>query len=618
MTPPNPYGPLEDETCRRFVLPKVIDQAGWERDRVRAAYPVNRGRITPTRSLHRQDRPLIADYVLEHSDGLPIAVIEAKRSSKDPADGVEQAKRYARLLDVPFAYSTNGQYFIEVDGRTGLLTRRADFPAPEELWVRYKDERGIDGAAEDGLAAAPLSSQLRNWDGTPKAPRYYQQAAINRVVQAIAKGERKMLLVLATGTGKTLVAAQIVAKLWNANWPTGHRPRVLYLADRNILIDQPKDEYFQRMFRDAVWKLNKKTFTTSRNIYFALYQALDGPSEDAQLYRQFDKDFFDLVIVDECHRSSAAEDSQWHEILKYFEPAVQIGLTATPVSSKDADTYGYFGEPLYEYSLAQGIEDGFLAPYRVRRVMMNIDVTGWAPEPGQLDLHGREIPYHLYGPREYERLLVILERTEEAARYLTDYMSRTGRMNKTIVFCQDVEHAQRMTEALHNANRELSGANKSIYVCRITGDDGDPGRELLDKFRAVDEDVPVIAVTSRLLSTGIDIPTLRNIVLFRVIRSIPEFKQIIGRGTRLFPEGGKLSFDIVDFVSATRLFNDPLFDGPPLRLLQDYTDPDGTIANTVDHSRDIDREFGRDLVTEPPSPLAELREELIRAQREQP
>ncbi len=582
------HGPLEEETCRQFVLP-ALESAGWTDEQVKSQYRINKGRIRATARLHRQDRPLIADYVLQYSDGLPVAVIEAKRSRRDPADGFEQAKRYAELLDVPFAYATNGHRILELDARAGRLNEIREFPSPGELWRRYKGEREIADPAQERLAAAPLNAKLRNWDGTPKDARYYQQIAINRAVQAIGRGDKRLLLVLATGTGKTLVAAQIVAKLWNSNWPEGRKPRVLYLADRNILVDQAKDDYFQPMFGEAVHKLSRHDFTTSRHIYFALYQALDGGDDEAKLYREFDQDFFDLVIVDECHRSSAADGSQWRAILEYFAPATQIGLTATPISRKDADTYSYFGEPLFEYSLARGIDDGFLAPYRVRRVRMNVDMTGWRPTPGQVDRYGREIPDMLYGPREYERLLAILERTTEAARYFTDYLYRTGRMAKTIVFCQDSEHAMRMTQALTNQNADLVRKHGLKWACRITARDEAAGREWLDEFRQVDTEVPAIAVTSQMLSTGVDIPTLQNIVIFRRITSMPEFKQIIGRGTRLFPPD-KFSFDIIDFVEATRLFNDPLFDGPPMRLIRDYTDEDGHIKDTVDHTRDLDHE----------------------------
>jgi type I restriction enzyme R subunit len=583
------------------VLP-ALDRAGWDEEQIRVQYRINRGRIRATARLHRQERPLIADYVLEHSDGLPVAVIEAKRLLRDPADGFEQVKRYAELLDVPFAYVTNGQRIIELDARAGAVRDVLGFPSPGALWARYLKDRQLPGDVESELASAPLNANLRNWDGTPKTPRYYQQVAINRAVQAIARGENRLLLVLATGTGKTFVAAQIVAKLWNQDWPGGRKPRVLYLADRNILVDQPKDEYFQPMFGDAVHKLSGGDAKTGRHIYFALYQSLDSGRDEARLYLQFPSDYFDLVIVDECHRSSSAEGSQWRAILEYFAPAVQIGLTATPVTRRDADTYQYFGEPLYEYSLARGIDDGFLAPYRVRRVRMNVDMTGWRPDPGQLDQFGREIPDKLYGPREYERVLAILDRTEEAARYLTDYLRRTNRMGKTIVFCENSDHAYRMTQALLNANQDMVASHGLSYACRITARDGDPGRERLDEFRQVETEIPTIAVTSRLLSTGVDIPTLRNIVLFRVIRSMPEFKQIIGRGTRLFPEDQKFSFDIIDFVEATRLFNDPAFDGPPMRLIRDETDDEGNITNTVD---DKDPDTDVDQVAEPPGDYTE-------------
>ena len=571
------------------MLP-ALDRAGWKEEQIRVQHRINKGRIRATARLHRQERPLIADYVLEYSDGLPIAVIEAKRLLRDPADGFEQVKRYAELLDVPFAYATNGQRTIELDARTGRVRDVLGFPSPDALWARYLKDRELPDDTASELASAPLNASLRNWDGTPKTPRYYQQVAINRAVQAIARGDSRLLLVLATGTGKTFVAAQIVAKLWNKDWPGGRKPRVLYLADRNILVDQPKDEYFQPMFGDAVHKLGGGDAKTGRHIYFALYQSLDsGRDDEARLYLQFPPDYFDLVIVDECHRGSSAESSQWRAILEYFAPAVQIGLTATPVSRKDADTYQYFGEPLYEYSLARGIDDGFLAPYRVRRVRMNVDMTGWRPDPGQVDEYGREIPDKLYGPREYERVLAILDRTEEAARYLTDYLKRTNRMGKTIVFCENSDHAFRMTQALLNANHDIVVSHGWNYACRITARDGDAGRERLDEFRQVETEVPTIAVTARLLTTGVDIPTLRNIVLFRVIKSMPEFKQIIGRGTRLFPEDQKFSFDIIDFVEATRLFNDPEFDGPPMRLIRDETDDKGNIANTVDDKEPGDR-----------------------------
>ncbi len=368
---------------------------------------------------------------MQYSDGLPVAVIEAQRSWRDPADGFKQVTRYAELLDVPFAYATNGDRILELEARAGRLSEIGEFPSPQELWRRYKDQREIINPAQELLATAPPNTRLRNWDGTPKEARYYQQIAINRAIQAIGQGCKRLLLVLATGTGKTLVSAQIVAKLWNSGWPQGREPRVLYLAGQDILVDQAKDDYFQEMFGEEVSKLGQHDVTASRHIYLAPYPA--------GLYRDFDQDFFDLVIVDECHRSSGADGSGWHPILEYFASATQIGLTAAPVGPKDAGAYRYFGAPLFEYSLASGIEDGFLAPYRVRRVRMDVDLAGVRPASGpppRSRQPGQGVPDVLYGSREYERLLAILDRTTEAARYLTDYLYRTGRMAKTLVFCE--------------------------------------------------------------------------------------------------------------------------------------------------------------------------------------
>jgi type I restriction enzyme R subunit len=352
---------------------------------------------------------------------------------------------------------------------------------------------------------------------------------------------------------------------------------VLYLADRNILVDQPKDKYFAPVFKDAVYKLGGGEARRGRSIYFALYQSMERGDEVA-LFKAFPPNHFDLIIVDECHRGSATEASRWRRILDYYASATQIGMTATPINDRERDTFGYFGNPVYTYSLAQGIEDGFLAPYRVRKVRLNVDMTGWRPEPSQHDLYGNEIPDNLYTPKEYERVLAILERTHEAANCITGFLYRNGRMGKTIVFCENNDHAHRMRVALNNANDDMVQRYEN-YVFRITDADGAAGRALLDEFMKVDTDEPVIAVTSRLLTTGIDIPTVRNIVLFRRIASMPEFKQIVGRGTRVFEEAGKFAFDIIDFVDATRLFNDPAFDGPPMRVTRENTDSSGHITD---------------------------------------
>ncbi|MFF3444779.1 EcoAI/FtnUII family type I restriction enzme subunit R [Streptosporangium sp. NPDC002721] len=571
--------PNENET-RRTLVERQLNQSGWDRDQLVDEYLITHGRILAAGGKPRRGTPLRADYALEYRPGVPIAVVEVKRTSIDADDGIEQAKRYAKKLELPFAYATNGTKIQEIDLDRGTITEIDTYPSPDELWGRYRRAKGLDERLATDLVLTPFDQTLKNWDNSPKIPRYYQRLGVNKTVEAIGKGEDRLLLVLATGTGKTLVAYQIVKKLSQAQWPKGHPPRVLYLADRNILIDQPKDEYFTPGFGEAVHKLAGGVVKLGRHIYFALYQSLDqqGVENDGDrkaLFEKFDKDFFDLVIVDECHRGSAKDNSNWRQILKHFESAVQIGLTATPVSKRDADTYGYFGKPVYEYSLKDGIEDGFLAPYRVRRVNINVDVNGWQPEPGQVDNYGNLIPEREYNQPDFERVLAIKERTEVAAQYLTDMLRDTDRLGKTVVFCVDSEHASRMRIALHNLNQDLSRQYGGDYVVRITAKDGDPGLAHLDEFKKVDSEAPVIAVTSRLLSTGVDMPMVRNVVIFRPIGSMTEFKQIVGRGTRLFGDKGKFSFDIIDFVYATRKFNDPEFDGPPVSRYEIKLDDEG-------------------------------------------
>jgi len=550
-------------------------------------YTITDGKIMAAGGRPRRGAQLRADYALEYRPGLPIAVVEVKRTSISPDDGIEQAKRYARKLQVPFAYATNGQRIQEIDLDTGLITEIDAYPSPDKLWERYRRAKGLDVQLATSLVLTPFDQALKNWDNTPKVPRYYQRLAVNKAVEAIGREKERVLLVLATGTGKTLVAYQIVKKLFNGGWIKGREPKVLYLADRNILVDQPKDEYFTQGFGEAVHKLGGGVAKLGRHVYFALYQSLDRQGTETtgdrkSLFEQFDKDFFDLVIIDECHRGSAKENSNWQRILKHFASAVQIGLTATPISERDADTYEYFGKPVYEYSLKEGIEDGFLAPYRVRRVNINVDVSGWAPEPGQLDSYGNPIPEREYTQPDFERVLAIKERTEVAAQYLTDLLRETGRMNKTIVFCVDSDHAGRMRNELNNLNADLSRQYGGDYVVRITAKDGDPGLAHLGEFKKVDTDTPVIAVTSRLLSTGVDMPMVRNVVIFRPIGSMTEFKQIVGRGTRLFKDKDKFSFDIIDFVYATRKFNDPEFDGPPVRRYEVTIDDDGHAVEIVE------------------------------------
>ncbi|MFD5456714.1 EcoAI/FtnUII family type I restriction enzme subunit R [Streptomyces olivaceus] len=591
---------MDEQETRRALITPALTSAGWSRDQVREEYPINDGKMEASARRHRRGPALVADYVLEYRDDAPIAVVEAKRTSVDVASGIEQAKRYATRLGLPVAYATNGReiWEIEIGGNRRRVSR---FPSPEELWTRYCKDKGITSALEREFMLAPFDNRLRNTDLTPKRPRYYQRRAVNEVLLAIARGEKRILLTLATGTGKTMVAFQLVSKLRRSSWKGGEMPRVLYLADRNILVDQPKDDYFEPVFGDVVHKIGGGRAQRARQIFFALYQSLDSERGDEEaLFTQYRPDYFDLIIVDECHRGSSGSESKWRTILEYFEPATQLGLTATPVQDKERDTFKYFKAPVYEYSLKDGIEDGFLAPYRVRRVHLNVDVTGFRPEPGQLDIDGDEIPDRVYTQRHFERSLAIQERTEEVARYLTDYLRQTDRMGKTIVFCENNDHAHRMVAALNQANLDIVAQFRD-YVCRITDDDGSAGLELLDRFRKDDTDEPVIAVTSQMLTTGVDIPSVRNIVILRRIRSMPQFKQIIGRGTRLCLDIEKGSFDIIDFVEATILFNDPEFDGPPLRIVNDRTDEQGALIDSTDDEGMPDSEAEE--VSEPVAPF---------------
>jgi type I restriction enzyme R subunit len=576
-----PGGPLEKDTCRDYVLP-LLRQGGWSDDQIVEQYPITAGRIVPSGRKHRRAKPLRADYVLEYQPGVPVAVVEAKREYAIPGKGIQQAKNYGSLLDVPLAYSTNGKGIVEDDRDTGHETANlVSFPSPQDVWARYRAWKGIvDDSVADGLLL-PFNRSLRNADGTVKEPRYYQRTAINRSVDAILRGDKRLLLTMATGTGKTFVAMQIAWKLWQSHWRAGRNPRILYLADRNILVDQPIEREFKPAFGSGdntpIWKL-KGEAKAGREIYFALYQALADTGEDPNgMFREFAPDFFDLVIVDECHRGSAKAESSWRAILDHFSPATQVGMTATPRREETVDSYEYFGDPLLEYSLAQGIEDGFLAPYRVRRVVLSPDAHGWAPTEGQLDMFGEEIPEGQYTTKDFERVVSLLTRTDAAARHLTEYLRSTDRWAKTIVFCVSQDHADQMRRALHNANSDLTKRHPN-YVVRIVSDEAEIGRGHLSDFADTESDTPVIATTSDMLSTGVDLPTVRNIVLFRTVGSMALFKQMIGRGTRLYPDEDKLSFDIIDYADATALFNDPEFDGPPERVDIEEIDEEGNVV----------------------------------------
>lgn len=567
-------GPLESDTCRDYVVPR-LHAAGWTEDQIVQQHPVTHGRIIPTGRRHRRDRPLFADYLLQIEPGFPVGVVEAKRAYKLPSDGLQQGMRYAQLLDLPLVYSTNGKGIVEHDFDTGRESDIDEFPSPDAAWRRYRAWKGIDDE-QAGTLLLPFSRALRNPDGAVKEPWYYQAVAIERALEAILRGDKRVLLTMATGTGKTFVALQTVWKLWSSTWRGGRKPRILYLADRNILVDQPIDREFRPVFGDAVWKVRAEA-KTGRDIYFALYQALADTGDAAGIFRDYPPDYFDFIVVDECHRGSASDQSSWRGILEHFEPATQLGMTATPLRSDNVDTYRYFGNPVYEYSLKEGIDDGFLAPYRVRRVRLSPDAYGWRPEQGQLDLFGRDIPDDLYETKDFERVVSLLTRTQAAARHLTEYLKRTDRMAKTIVFCVDAEHALQMRQALNNENADLARQHPD-YVVRIVAVEGDVGAEHLGRFADPECSTPVIATTSKLLSTGVDLPTVQNIVLFKPIGSIVEFKQIIGRGTRLYPDEDKLSFEIIDYADATRLFEDPEFDGPPEFVVEEEVDERGELV----------------------------------------
>ena len=568
-------GLTEADTCRKFIEPK-LGAAGWD------AYPhsiaeqrsVTDGRIIPVGKGFIRKTPKRVDYLLRYTRDFPIAVVEAKAAYKAASDGMQQAMRYAEMLGLKFAYASNGSEILEHDYSTGVQRSLADFPTPAELWKRYRHASGL---ADDTTADRLLAPYNHT---TGKGERYYQQIAINRTVEAILKGQRRILLTMATGTGKTTVALQICWKLWTSRWNrTGayRRPKILYLADRNILVDDPKDKDFA-VFGDARHKIEGGAIVKSREMYFAIYQSLAEDEHRDGRFRDYPPDFFDLIIVDECHRGSARDTSSWRRVLEYFEPAFQLGMTATPLRDDSRDTYRYFGNPIYEYSLRQGIEDGFLAPYRVHRVITEWDAAGWRPSKGDLDRYGRPIPDDEYETKDFERAVALRARTEAIARHLTDFLKGSDRFAKTIVFCVDQPHASEMRLALMRRNADLVQQYPD-YICRVTTDEGDTGRGHLSNFQDVEKRTPTILTTSQLLTTGVNAPTCKNVVLARIVGSMSEFKQIIGRGTRVRDDYGKLWFNIVDYTgSATRLFADLAFDGEPARITEEDIAADGTVT----------------------------------------
>ena len=565
-------GLSERDICTKFITP-ALRQAGWdEMLQIREEVTFTKGRIIVRGKLVARGKAKRADYVLYYKPNIPIAVIEAKDNSHSMGDGMQQALGYAETLHIPFAFSSNGDGFVFHD-RTGLSTpREADlplnaFPSPDQLWARYRQWKGLEPEAE--------SVFLQDYyeDSSDKTPRYYQVNAVNAAIEAIAKGRNRILLVMATGTGKTFTAFQIIWRLWKA----GRKKRILFLADRNILVDQTIVNDF-RPFGGAMAKLSTRANTIQRDggrhridtayeIYLGLYQAITGPEDSQKIYREFSPGFFDLIVIDECHRGSAADDSAWREILEYFSSATQIGLTATPKETKYVSNIAYFGEPVFSYSLKQGIRDGFLAPYKVIKVHIDRDVEGYRPEEGKRDREGKVVEDREYNVKDFDRSLVIDGRTKIVAEKITAFLKESGdRFQKAIIFCVDQEHAARMRQALINENADLVDED-SRYVMRITGGDAE-GQAELDSFIDPELKYPVLVTTSRLLSTGVDVQTCRLIVLDRNVGSMTEFKQIVGRGSRVHEDTQKFYFTLIDFRGATSHFADPEFDGEPVQIYE--------------------------------------------------
>ncbi|MCB5358388.1 EcoAI/FtnUII family type I restriction enzme subunit R [Vibrio lentus] len=568
----------ERDICTKYITPS-IEKSEWKQHQFREEVNITDGRVMVRGKLaariknpEKKGGPKRADYVLYAKPNLPIAVIEAKKNSYSVGRGMQQALSYAEMLDAPFAISSNGDAFLLHD-RTGLtlpVVRELtldEFPTLDQLWPIYQQWKGIETTQAQKIIEQPYYT-----DGTGKEPRYYQRVAINRTLEAIAKEQSRILLVMATGTGKTYTAFQIIWRLWKAK----EKKRILFLADRNILVDQTMQQDFAP-FGEFMHKVTNRQAKKSYEIYLALYQAVTGKEEWKQIYKQFPRDFFDLVVIDECHRGSAREDSAWHEILKYFDSATHIGLTATPKEVKPVDgqiinpefNFKYFGEPIYTYSLKQGIEDGFLAPYKVIRIASNVDAIGYTPEKGKTDKYGQEVEQRQYNTKDFDRNLVLEKRTRFVARKVWEYLSSTDPMAKTIIFCDEQDHAERMRQEL--VKLIPAAASNRRYVMRITGDDNE-GKAKLSYFIDNDEPYPVIATTSKLLTTGVDAKTCKLIVLDQNINSMTEFKQIIGRGTRLREDYNKLYFTIMDFKGATRLFSDPEFDGEPVIVYEPEPD----------------------------------------------
>jgi len=573
----------ESDIISKFIMP-AVEKAGWDSMlQIRQEVKLRDGKVIVRGNVGMRKTVKSADIVLYYKPSMPLAVIEAKANKHEIGKGIQQGLDYARLLDVPFVFSSNGDGFIFHDktapANGGLLETEIsleDFPTPQALKAKLN--------AFNAYTPEQLSYLEQDYydDGTDKAPRYYQLKAVNKTIEAISRGEKRILLVMATGVGKTYTAFQIAWRLWKAK----KAKRILFLADRNVLIDDPKRKDFQP-FGEAMTKITGRKVDPAYEVHLGIYQALTGPEEHQKAFKDVSKDFFDLIVIDECHRGSADEESAWREILEYFDSAIQLGLTATPKETNEVSNIDYFGEPVFTYSLKEGIEDGFLSPYKVIRVDIDIDAQGWRPEKDQVDKNGEIIKDRIYNQKDFDRTLIIDERTELVAETITAYLKRTDPMAKTIVFCNDINHAERMRRALVNLN-PVQVAKNEKYVMKITGDD-ELGKNQLENFMNPKKAYPVIATTSELMTTGVDAKTCKLIVLDQNIQSMTKFKQIIGRGTRIDDRYNKLWFTILDFKKATELFADEAFDGPPEKVMISTPEEIIDLENT-----DFDQELGAD------------------------
>ncbi len=549
----------ERDICTKFITPAIV-KAGWDSTtQFLEEVSFTDGKIYVRGKLHSRGTAKRADYILYYKPNIPIAIVEAKDNNHTIGAGLQQALDYSRILDIPFVFSSNGDGFkfhdkTVIGGKIETDLDNDNFPSPDQLWEKYKRYKGITTPEEEKIVEQDYYD-----DGTDRQPRYYQQIAINRTIEAIAKGQNRILLVMATGTGKTYTAFQIIYRLWKAK----AKKRILFLADRNALIDQTRRGDFKH-FKQSMTVVQKRQVNKAYEVYLALYQGLTGAEDASNIYKQFSRDFFDLIVVDECHRGSARDDSAWREVLDYFSKATQIGLTATPKETDATSNSEYFGEPVYTYSLKQGIDDGFLAPYRVIRITLDIDAEGWRPPKGFKDKEGNLVEDRIYNRSDFDKKLVVEERRKLVAEKITEFLKGTNRFDKSIAFCCDIEHAEGMRQGIVNENADLVAANYK-YVMRITGDN-DIGKRELDNFTNPEEPYPVIATTSELMTTGIDAQTVKVIVLDANINSMTKFKQIIGRGTRINEAFGKHYFTILDFRNATDLFADKEFDGDPIRV----------------------------------------------------